>query len=89
MQSQSHIPHLLILGYGNVARSFLPLLASRHAWLEQELGTAPRISGIGSRRTGFFTHPTGVTATEPDPFYSLMAIGNISPDASTFIQAGR
>ncbi|MEO7022063.1 MAG: homoserine dehydrogenase [Ktedonobacteraceae bacterium] len=89
MHNQLHAPRLLLLGYGNVARSFLPLLASRHSWLEQELGITPLISGIGSRRTGFFTHPTGISPTESDLMHSIMAIGNISEDAETFIQAGR
>jgi homoserine dehydrogenase len=82
-------PHLLVLGYGNVARSFLPLLASRCAWLEQELGSAPRISGIGSRHAGFFTYPTGIAATEPEPFQRLSARGTSSSDAAAFIQAGQ
>lgn len=89
MQHSSHTPRLLLLGFGNVARAFLPLLASRSTWLEQELGISPCISGIGSRRTGFFTHPTGIPITEPDPLHSLVAIGNSHEDATSFIQAGQ
>lgn len=64
MISSMHTPpRLLLLGYGNVARALLPLLASRSDWLEQSLGIVPLISGIGSRRTGFFVHPTGLTAS--------------------------
>lgn len=89
MHKRLHTPYLLVLGYGNVARSFLSLLATRCAWLKQECGISPRISGIGSRRTGFFTHALGVAATDPDSLQSLMTTGEASPDATTFIQAGR
>ena len=86
-------PRLLLLGYGNVARAFLPLLASRCAWLEQELGIHPLISGIGSRRTGFFTHPTGIAAASladtADPIQIFATTGQTNSDALAFLQAGR
>lgn len=72
-----------------MARSFLPLLASRCIWLAQEFGSVPQICGIGSRHTGFFTHPTGIPATEPQPLEYLVTRGNPSHDVSTFIQAGQ
>lgn len=72
-----------------MASSFLPLLASRCAWLAQEFGNVPQICGIGSRRTGFFTHPTGIPATEPQPREYFATQGNPSHDAATFIQAGQ
>ncbi len=85
-------PRLLLPGYGNVAKALLPLLASRGAWLEQELGIRPLISGIGSRRSGFFTHPTGVTlpelAGEANPLRLFSAAGHASKDSADFIQAG-
>ncbi len=86
------LPRLLLLGYGNVARAFLPLLASRRAWLEEEWGGEPLISGIGSRRSGFFLHPTGISATHlaagADPISLFSAAGIAVSDASSFIQAG-
>lgn len=86
-------PRLLLLGYGNVAQAFLPLLASRRAWLEQELGIWPLITGIGSRRTGFVIHPTGIAAdmlvAGPDPLQMLQESGKRSSGAADFIQAGR
>ena len=93
MTSMKITPRLLLLGYGNVARAFLPLLASRCAWLEQELGVSPLISGLGSRRAGFFTHPTGIAAAsladEPDPIQVFATTGNASHDALAFLHAGR
>lgn len=86
-------PRLLLLGYGNVARAFLPLLASRRAWLEQELGIRPLISGIGSRRSGFFVHPTGLApselTTETNPIHLFQRDANTNENAQAFIQAGR
>lgn len=85
-------PRLLVLGYGNVAQALLPLLASRSTWIEQELGQCPLISGIGSRRTGFFIHPTGLTATElssaSDPFQFFRQTSQVCEDALTFLHAG-
>lgn len=85
-------PRLLLLGYGNVARAFLSLLASRCAWMEQESGGGPRIYGIGSRRTGFFLHPSGIPAMDiagkADPLSLLTAQGQTSADARTFLQDG-
>jgi homoserine dehydrogenase len=86
-------PRLLLLGYGNVAKALLPLLDSRGSWLEQELGIRPLISGIGSRRTGFFTHSAGVAlselAKEVNPLQLFSASGHASEDAAAFIRAGR
>lgn len=92
MKYTTNSPHLLLLGYGNVAQAFLPLLASRYAWLEQNLGIRPLISGIGSRSTGFFTHPTGIPAdllvAATDQMHMLQTSGKRSRDAADFIQAG-
>ena len=83
---------LLLLGYGNVARAFLPLLASRSAWMEQKLDIRPLICGIGSRRSGFFVHPAGIAAesfrSEADPLQLLSPGGKPCNDALSFIQAG-
>jgi homoserine dehydrogenase len=85
-------PRLLLLGYGNVARAFLPLLASRCSWLEQEQGIRPFISGIGSRRSGFFVHPIGIPAercsAEADSLQLLSPGSTACDDAHSFIQAG-
>src|SRR5581483_5166654 len=83
---------LLLLGNGNVARAFLPLLASRSAWMEQELDSRPLICGIGSRRSGFFVHPTGIAAksfsSQADSLQLLSPDGKSCDDARSFIQAG-
>lgn len=84
---------LLLLGYGNVARAFLPLLAARSEWMEREQGIHPFICGIGSRRSGFFVHPTGIAAemfrSEANPLQLLSPGGKSWDDAQSFIQAGR
>ena len=84
---------LLLLGYGNVARALLPLLASRSTWLEQNLGIHPEISGIGSRRTGFFVYPTGIPVAEfaatSDPIALFQHTGQTCEDALTFLHAGQ
>lgn len=89
----THRPRLLLLGYGNVARAFIPLLATRSAWMEQELACRPLICGIGARRTGFVVHAPGLTATQlsdqADPRALLDATGSACQDAATFLQAGR
>ena len=86
-------PGLLIVGYGNVARAFLPLLASRSTELEQEMGIRPRICGLGSRRTGFFIHPTGIDAASlldvAEPMRLFVNDGSASADVAAFIEAGR
>lgn len=84
-------PRLLLLGYGNVARAFLPLLASRSAWMEQDAGIHPFICGIGSRRSGFFVHPTGIAAekfSSAEPLQILAPESKACNDALSFIQAG-
>lgn len=85
-------PRLLILGYGNVAREFLPLLASRATWLEQELALRPQLCGIGSRRTGFFIHPAGLPITDADPATLLKLLyenGQNYENALDWIKAGQ
>lgn len=86
-------PRLLLLGYGNVARAFLPLLSSRCSWLEQKLGIRPLITGIGSRRSGFFVHPTSLAAerfvSEAEPLQLLSPGSTACDDVQSFIQAGR
>ncbi|HEX7733657.1 MAG TPA: hypothetical protein VF458_02295 [Ktedonobacteraceae bacterium] len=84
-------PRLLVLGYGNVAQALLPLLAARAEWMEAELGIRPLISGIGSRRAGFFVHPTGWPSTDPNTSASLLQqfqqTGQPCEDALSFIRA--
>jgi homoserine dehydrogenase len=88
-----HTPRLLLLGYGNVAQAFMPLLAARMAWMEQELAVRPLLSGIGTRRTGFFVHASGLSVEQfsgaTDPFALLCTTGTASEHASAFLQAGR
>lgn len=84
-------PHLLVLGYGNVAQALLPLLATRSTWMEQELKIRLLISGLGSRRAGFFIHPTGLPATDltSNPLPLFQAVGQTCEDALAFIRAGQ
>src|SRR5579883_431824 len=53
---------LLLLGYGHVAQALLPLLASRGDWLAAAFGIRPVISGIATRRQGYFIHHIGIDA---------------------------
>ncbi len=84
---------ILALGYGNVARAFLPLLASRSEWLGRELGLRPMITGLGSRRQGLYIHPDGVNADvfaeEQDPLRWFRKEGTGVKNAEQFIEAGR
>ncbi|GAC1350874.1 MAG: homoserine dehydrogenase [Ktedonobacteraceae bacterium] len=84
---------LLLLGYGHVAQAFLPLLASRSEWLGNELGIRPVISGIGTRRRGFYIHAGGMDANllarEHDPFQSFANASTPVNSAEAFIRAGK
>lgn len=84
---------LLLLGFGNVAQSFLPLLAARSIWLEHELGVHPIIMGIGTRKQGFYVHPDGIDITMLDqqehPLHWFNNRANRVQDAETFIQSGK
>ncbi|HLG61588.1 MAG TPA: hypothetical protein VKY19_06625 [Ktedonosporobacter sp.] len=83
---------LLLLGFGNVAQAFLPLLASRNEWLKQNLHIRPIISGIGTRSQGFYVHPTGIDAValaqETAPFLHFSHQAERVRDALALIQAG-
>jgi homoserine dehydrogenase len=84
---------MLVLGYGNVARAFLSLLASRSEWMGRELGLRPVIFGLGSRSTGLYIHTTGVNAhqfaNEPDALRVFNLEANRVADAAHFIEAGK
>ncbi len=84
---------LLLLGFGNVAQALLRLLASRDAWLKQELGLQLMISGIGTRREGFFLHPMGIDpatlAQEPSPLQTFKRQAHAVSDALALIEAGK
>jgi homoserine dehydrogenase len=54
----------VVLGYGSVARAFLPLLASRSEWIGRELGLRPIITGLGSRSEGLYLYKAGMNAHE-------------------------
>ncbi len=88
-----HPLRILLLGYGNVAQSFLTLLASRSEWLGREFGVHPLISGIGTRNTGFSVHPTGITPRQfiqtPQARSWFAAQATPLHDAQAFIQSGR
>jgi homoserine dehydrogenase len=84
---------ILVLGYGNVTRALLPLLASRSEWLGRELGLRPMITGLGSRRQGLYIHPDGVDADlfadEQDPLRRFRIEGTGVKNAEQFIEAGK
>lgn len=84
---------ILVLGYGNVTRAFLPLLASRSEWLGRELGLRPMITGLGSRRQGLYVHPEGVNAhsfaDEQDPLSWFKSEGTSVKNAEQFIEDGK
>ena len=84
---------ILVLGYGHVARAFLPLLASRSEWIGRELGIRPVITGLGSRRDGLYIHKGGVSAhqlvNEPDALTRFRQEGSSVSDAEQFIEAGK
>lgn len=87
---------LMVLGYGHVARAFLPLLASRSEWMGRELGLRPVISGLGSRREGLYVHPSGVNVHQlvdnPDDQDALRRFrqeGTRTANVADFIQAGK
>ncbi len=84
---------ILILGYGNVARAFVPLLASRSEWIGRELGLRPVISGLGSRGAGLYIHPLGIDADilahEADALQRLQHESDRVSSAAQFIETGR
>jgi homoserine dehydrogenase len=84
---------IAMLGYGNVARAFLPLLASRTEWLGRELGIRPVIVGLGSRSKGLYVHSTDLDANSLeggfDPLEFMQREGRLVADAGTFIEAAR
>ncbi len=83
----------LLLGFGNVAKAFIPLLASRSDWLAREYGVLPIISGIGTRRHGYFVHATGIDATSlaqsSDPLQHFSSELQPLEDAIAFIVEGK
>lgn len=95
-QPSSKLPvkplRLLILGYGNVTRTLLPLLASRRQWFEHTLNLTPYISGIGTRSQGLFVHPAGVPAhilvQQHDPLAWFRANGQSVNTPEAFIRDG-
>lgn len=84
---------LLFLGYGHVAQALLPLLASRGDWLATESGVRPVISGIGTRRQGYFVHHTGIDAAllagDSDPLGSFIRQATRVDTTSAYIAAGK
>ena len=63
MQSEENPirPHnLCFLGYGNVNRTLVRLLADRETELRDRYGIAFRITGIASRRLGWIADPNGL-----------------------------
>src|SRR5436305_10431404 len=84
---------ILILGYGHVAQTFLPLLASRSEWLGRESGIRPMITGIGSRSRGPYIYSDGINANvlagEQDPLSWFSSAGTRMDNFEAFIQAGK
>jgi homoserine dehydrogenase len=84
---------LLLLGYGHVAQALLPLLASRGDWLAAAFGIRPVISGIATRRQGYFIHHIGIDAAllaaVSDPLNSFIEQATRVKDAEAFITAGK
>jgi homoserine dehydrogenase len=84
---------ILVLGYGRVARAFLPLLASRSEWMGRELGLRPVICGLGSRHEGLYIHADGVNVhrlvSEPDALLWFKYEARSVTDAEHFIEAGK
>jgi homoserine dehydrogenase len=84
---------LILLGFGNVARAFIPLLASRSNWLTREYGVLPIISGIGTRRQGYFVHTSGIDAISlarfSDPLQYFSSTLQPVEDAFAFIERGK
>lgn len=84
---------IAILGFGNVARAFLPLLASRGEWLGRELGMRPVIVGLGSRSAGLYVYPGGLEANvfeqSDDTLSHFHSEGRRVADAEQFIDAAK
>ena len=55
--------NLCFLGYGNVNRTLVRLLADRAHELRERYGIAWRITGIASRRLGWIANPDGIDIT--------------------------
>jgi homoserine dehydrogenase len=81
------------LGYGHVAQAFIPLLASRSAWLDKTYSIKPVICGIGTRSQGYFLHPFGMEITPSTNSDDLLpwftSTGQLVDNAQTFIQQGK
>lgn len=84
---------MAVLGYGSVARAFLPLLASRSEWIGRELGLRPVITGLGSRSEGLHLYEAGVNAhefiEEPEAMHSFKQHGTRVAHSEQFIEAAR
>ena len=82
-----------MLGYGHVAQALLPLLASRSAWMGNELGYRPVISGIGTRSRGFYIHERGIDVTrlasEKQAFQYFQQQAVRVEKVEAFIRAGK
>ena len=51
--------HLCFLGFGNVNRTLLELLGLKSAELRERYGVAWRVTGVASRRLGWWANPDG------------------------------
>ena len=60
-----HTHNLCFLGFGNVNRTLVRLLADREAELRDRHGIAYRITGIASRRLGWIADPNGLDPAAP------------------------
>ena len=80
MRTAIHTYNLCFLGFGNVNRTLVRLLADRGQELRERYGISFRITGIASRRLGWIANAEGLDAG------SLVALNSDSPPA--FSRAG-
>ncbi|PYX92804.1 MAG: homoserine dehydrogenase [Acidobacteria bacterium] len=67
--------NLCLLGFGNVNRTLLRLLASRDKELRERYGIGWQITGVASRRLGWIAEPGGLDVSELD---GLFGAGNLA-----------
>lgn len=56
--------NLCLLGYGNVARALVGLLAEKTGAMREEFGVGWRVTGVATRRMGWLAAPEGFDAEE-------------------------
>ena len=56
--------NLCLLGYGNVARSLVPLLVEKSEEMRESFGVGWRVTGVATRRLGWLASPEGFAVEE-------------------------